>query len=195
MAYSRSSVTLIGEKVRSVSTSTRGLAAISDTRHRHRLASVVVLAAIPSACGITSAEPSSLEATLRPVVIEHMQKIKVPGLVVSVQTPDRGSWRAALGVDDTATQAPMDVANHMRVGSIIKSFTATVILQLAQEGKLALDDPLAPYFPGFDTNGLGHNGQISGFMSQAARRESDGTIIVVLTNLTMAPDTSEPAPV
>ena len=167
---------------------------MSDTRHRHRLASVV-LAAIPSACGITSAEPSSLEATLRPVVIEHMQKMKVPGLVVSVQTPDRGSWRAALGVDDTATQAPMDVANHMRVGSIIKSFTATVILQLGQEGKLALDDPLAPYFPGFDTNGLGHNGQISGFMSQAARRESDGTIIVVLTNLTMAPDTSEPAPV
>jgi D-alanyl-D-alanine carboxypeptidase len=32
-------------------------------------------------------------------------------------------------------------------------------------------------------------------MSQAARRESDGTIIVVLTNLTMAPDTGEPATV
>jgi D-alanyl-D-alanine carboxypeptidase len=58
-------------------------------------------------------------------------------------------------------------------------------------------DPHAKYGLGVvDINGLvGHNGQISGFMSQAARRESDGTIIVVLTNLTMAPDTSEPATV
>jgi D-alanyl-D-alanine carboxypeptidase len=32
-------------------------------------------------------------------------------------------------------------------------------------------------------------------MSQAARRQADGTIIVVLTNLTAAPDNSEPATV
>jgi CubicO group peptidase (beta-lactamase class C family) len=46
----------------------------------------------------------------------------------------------------------MDVADHMWVGSITKSLTATVILQLAQEGTLALDAPLAPYFPEVDTN-------------------------------------------
>ena len=58
-------------------------------------------------------------------------------------------------------------------------------------------DPNAKYGLGVvDINGLvGHNGEISGYMSRAARRETDGTIIVVLTNLTMAPDTGEPATV
>jgi D-alanyl-D-alanine carboxypeptidase len=55
-------------------------------------------------------------------------------------------------------------------------------------------DPHAKYGLGVvDINGLvGHNGEISGYMSQAARRESDGTMIVVLSNLMIAPDNSEP---
>lgn len=117
---------------------------------------IVVLAITLSACGTNTATPSqspSLEGTLRPVVTELMENMQIPGLIVHVQTPDRGTWQAALGVSDTSTQAPMDVADHVRAGSITKSFTATVILQLAQEGKLALDDPLAPYLPGVDTNG------------------------------------------
>ncbi|WP_280834897.1 serine hydrolase domain-containing protein [Mycolicibacterium frederiksbergense] len=100
-----------------------------------------------------AAEPSSLEATLLPVVTGYMQEMHIPGVLVAVQTPDRGSWQAALGVSDTATQQPMNLADHMRVGSITKSLTATVILQLAQEGRLGLDDPLALYFPGVNTNG------------------------------------------
>lgn len=121
-------------------------------------ASVAVLALTVPAFGIANAEPPSaelslLESTLLPVVTQQMERMHIPGLLVSVQTPDRGSWQAALGVADTATQAPMNLADHMRVGSITKSFTATVILQLAQEGKLRLDDPLAPYFPEVDTNG------------------------------------------
>ena len=56
-------------------------------------------------------------------------------------------------------------------------------------------DPHARYGLGVvDINGLvGHNGEISGFMSQTARRESDGTVIVVLSNLMIAPDLTEPA--
>jgi D-alanyl-D-alanine carboxypeptidase len=56
-------------------------------------------------------------------------------------------------------------------------------------------DPHARYGLGIvDINGLvGHNGEISGFMSQAARRASDGTVIVVLSNLMIAPDLTEPA--
>jgi len=103
--------------------------------------------------GVAGASPASLEVILRPVVTEQMNRMQGPGLIVSVQTPDRGSWQAAFGVSDTTTRVPMDIADHVRVGSITKSFTATVILQLAQEGRLALDDQLAPYFPGFNTNG------------------------------------------
>lgn len=123
------------------------------SRH-HILIAAMVAVALSVACPAVAepADPASLEATLLPVVTAQMAKMHIPGLIVSVQTPDRGSWQAALGVSDVATRAPMDVSDHVRVGSITKSFTATVILQLAQGGRLGLDDPLAPYFPGVQTN-------------------------------------------
>ena len=118
---------------------------------RHHVWLAAVLAATLTTAPPAAAEPS-LEATLLPVVTEQMAKMGIPGVIVSVQTPDRGTWQAALGVSDIVTRTPMDVADHVRIGSITKSLTATVILQLAQEGRLRLDDPLAPYFPGIQTN-------------------------------------------
>lgn len=121
----------------------------------HRFAFVIVLVATLIAPGRADADPkqpSTLQATLLPVVTEQMAAMGIPGLIVSVQTPDGDSWQAALGVSDAVTRASMDIADHMRIGSITKSLTATVILQLAQEGRLRLDDPLAPYFPGVQTN-------------------------------------------
>ncbi|MDQ0893453.1 hypothetical protein [Agromyces ramosus] len=52
-----------------------------------------------------------------------------------------------------------------------------------------------PYGLGIsDFNGLvGHNGQISGYQTQATVRAADGTVIVVLTNVTQAPDLQYPA--
>jgi len=118
---------------------------------RHHLWIAALLAGTLTTAAPAAAEPS-LEATLLPVVTGQMVKMGIPGVIVSVQTPDRGSWQAALGVSDIITRTPMDVADHVRIGSITKSLTATVILQLAQEGRLRLDDPLAPYFPGVQTN-------------------------------------------
>lgn len=119
---------------------------------RHHVWIAALLAAGLTTAGPATAEPPSLKAILLPVVTEQMSKMGIPGLIVSVQTPDRGAWQAALGVSDVATRAPMDVADHVRVGSITKSMTATVILQLAQDGRLRLDDPLQPFFPGVQTN-------------------------------------------
>lgn len=121
----------------------------------HHMLIAAMVAVTLTAAGPAVAEPAesdSLEARLLPVVAAQMAKMQIPGLIVAVQTPDRGTWQAAFGVSDVATGAPMDVAHHVRIGSITKSLTATVILQLAQEGRLRLDDPLAPYFPGVQTN-------------------------------------------
>lgn len=90
---------------------------------------------------------------LRPIVTDQMAAMQVPGVVVAVTTPTQGEWKAALGTSDTATGVPMDVADHLRIGSITKTMTATVILQLADEGKVSLDAPLTTYLPGAATNG------------------------------------------
>ena len=123
------------------------------SRLRIAIAATLVLALTsPNSAAAEPEGPSSLQARLLPLVTAQMTAMGIPGLIVSVQAPGGASWQAALGVSDVATGAPMDVADHMRIGSITKSLTATVILQLAQEGRLRLDDPLAPYFPGVQTN-------------------------------------------
>jgi D-alanyl-D-alanine carboxypeptidase len=62
-----------------------------------------------------------------------------PGVIVGVRTP-KGTWTAAYGIADPATQAPMRVGMHPRIGSVTKTVTGTVVMQLAQQGKLSLDD-------------------------------------------------------
>jgi D-alanyl-D-alanine carboxypeptidase len=53
----------------------------------------------------------------------------------------------AAGYSNLATHAPSQTNQVFRIGSITKTFTATVILQLAQQGKLSLSDPLSKYEP------------------------------------------------
>ena len=43
---------------------------------------------------------------------------------------------------------PVSTTDHARFGSITKSMTATIILQLVQEGLLTLDDPVSKFVPG-----------------------------------------------
>jgi D-alanyl-D-alanine carboxypeptidase len=89
-----------------------------------------------------------LEACLVPVVTAAMQELQVPGVIIGVWIPGEKPWTAALGTANLATGVPLTLADRMRIGSITKTFTGTVILQLADEGKLALDDTIARYVPG-----------------------------------------------
>jgi D-alanyl-D-alanine carboxypeptidase len=58
------------------------------------------------------------------------------------------SWEGRCGVADVRTGAPVPVGARFRIGSVTKAFTATVVLQLAAEGRLHLDAPLSRYLPG-----------------------------------------------
>jgi D-alanyl-D-alanine carboxypeptidase len=77
-----------------------------------------------------------------------MASLRVPGAIVLVDVPSVGTWIAGLGTDDLATGSPMNVDDHVRIGSITKTLTATVILQLVDEGKVQLDAPVARYLTG-----------------------------------------------
>src|SRR6476620_11747935 len=48
---------------------------------------------------------------------------------------------------DGAERKPLDAASRFRIGSITKMFTAVMILQLVEEGKLKLNDTLDKFFP------------------------------------------------
>lgn len=67
-----------------------------------------------------------------------------PGAIVGVQTRE-GRWTSAYGLADPAVGVPMAVGMHTRIASLTKMYTGTILLQLAQEGALSLDDTVDRY--------------------------------------------------
>jgi D-alanyl-D-alanine carboxypeptidase len=94
-----------------------------------------------------AAKPPLFVAKLRPLLLARMQQLRIPGAIVYVDDPGQGSWTTALGIGNLASRQPMQVNNFMRIGSITKTMTATVILQLVDQHKLGLDDPVSTYQP------------------------------------------------
>ena len=91
-------------------------------------------------------EPAYASA-LRRAMVQAMKDNAVPGMVILVRSP-KGDWATVLGTAEIGTSKPWTLGDHFRIGSNTKTMTGTVILQLAQEGKLALTDPVAKYVPG-----------------------------------------------
>jgi D-alanyl-D-alanine carboxypeptidase len=71
----------------------------------------------------------------------------IPGVTLAIQ---RGKQKLAIarGVSDRATAAPISPDHRVRMASVAKSFVASVVLQLVDEKKLALDDTLGQWLPG-----------------------------------------------
>ncbi|MFD9940976.1 serine hydrolase domain-containing protein [Nonomuraea sp. NPDC059023] len=56
-----------------------------------------------------------------------------------------GGWTAAAGARSLGSPAPARADGHFRIGSVTKTFAATVIMQLVDEGKVRLDAPVSTY--------------------------------------------------
>lgn len=92
-----------------------------------------------------AASPSAHYAAAAAAVFEKVEKF-APSVVVGVRSP-KGTWTKAYGTADLVTGAPATVDMRQRIGSITKTFTGTVVLQLADQGKLSLDAPIDDYVP------------------------------------------------
>jgi D-alanyl-D-alanine carboxypeptidase len=69
----------------------------------------------------------------------------VPGAVVAVWAPGKGSFVKGVGDSNIAPKTPMALDDKFRIGSNTKTFVITVLLQLVDEKKLSLDDPLSKF--------------------------------------------------
>ncbi|GAA1964071.1 serine hydrolase domain-containing protein [Kitasatospora viridis] len=72
----------------------------------------------------------------------------VPGVLAAVRDQAGRTRTYAAGVGDLATGAKVPRDGEVRIGSVTKTFTAVVVLQLAGEGRIRLDDPVETYLPG-----------------------------------------------
>ncbi|MFG3493287.1 serine hydrolase domain-containing protein [Streptomyces sp. NPDC047972] len=89
-----------------------------------------------------------LTARLDRTIAEVREQAGIPGVVVGVWMPGKGSYVHAAGVADKATGRPMFADSFVRIGSETKTFTVTALLQLVDEGRVGLDDPIARYVRG-----------------------------------------------
>lgn len=76
-----------------------------------------------------------------------------PGVAVIVVDDGKVVYSAGQGLADVGAGRKITPATVFRLGSITKQFTAAVILQLAEEGKLSLADPLSRFIPGYPKPG------------------------------------------
>jgi len=87
------------------------------------------------------------KAELQDLLDKQVKLQEIPGMVMSVRLAD-GSviWGASGYVDPTGNER-WSANTPSLIGSITKTFTAVVVMQLVEEGKLSLDDTVDIWFP------------------------------------------------
>ena len=113
---------------------------------------VMVLALLLTACGMPEAKPTSTAAPptpepelpfareLQDALDSGLEEYGGMGISVAIIVPGYKTWTGVSGVSHGTTPVTTDMP--FATGSITKNFTAAIILQLAEEGVLTLDDPL-----------------------------------------------------
>jgi D-alanyl-D-alanine carboxypeptidase len=91
-----------------------------------------------------------LNVTALEAAIADLPSADASGALVRVtkSTGSAGEWSGTSGEADLTTHAPVNPDGYFRIGSVTKAFTAVMVLQLAQEHRIDLNQPVQRYLPG-----------------------------------------------
>lgn len=118
-------------------------------RHVVLLAALAAAAAAALAVMVASRDTSPARPELDRILVELTTgpgRI-APGATAFVEGP-QGEWTSAVGVSDIEKRTPMQPDARMRLESVSKAWTATVVLQLVGLGELRLEDTVEQWLPG-----------------------------------------------
>jgi D-alanyl-D-alanine carboxypeptidase len=104
---------------------------------------------------VSSQPPAGLQQAADQLVADG-----VPGVIIMTRRGQQVS-NVVAGLADKATGQPMQPQDKVRIGSITKTFVATVVLQLAAERWLSLNDSVQKWLPGVITGHGYHPAQIT----------------------------------
>lgn len=122
-----------------------------------KLLPALIASALLSACACAPPRPASItrgdySATkdyASQLIRYEMKQNAVQGLSIALVDDQRVVWTEGFGLADQEKNIPATADTLYRVGSISKLFTATAAMQLAEQGKLDIDQPLQKYIPNF----------------------------------------------
>ncbi|MFF5719188.1 serine hydrolase domain-containing protein [Streptomyces buecherae] len=144
----------------------RGPRPARDRARAHRRGAAVVTAVVGAVLGVAcalpataAAEPAAARGDHRATqeAIDAVVARGVPGVVAGA-SDGRATWAGRSGTADLRSGLPRQADERFRVGSITKTFTATVLLQLVAEDRLSLDDTVHHWLPDL-VRGNGHDGE------------------------------------
>jgi len=132
----------------------------STSKIRMVLSSIAVAGLLMASGSSISAQPAASRVAADPDVLGaerlfsawlegQMLERGLPGVAVGVVADQDLVWSTGFGFADTAAKTRMVSATKFRMASHSKLFTATAVMQLREQGKLRLDDPVAKYLPWF----------------------------------------------
>jgi D-alanyl-D-alanine carboxypeptidase len=118
------------------------------------VAILVAVAVVPAPA--PAAGPDRLTGSLPRLraAADRLVAAGAPGVVVLVRDEQR-AVRLVRGFADRDRKVPMQATDRFRVGSVTKTFVATLVLQLAGDGRLSLDDTVEHWLPGLVPGGQG----------------------------------------
>ena len=94
---------------------------------------------VPAAQTSDLTDSKTIEALLDPVFAERMEKLHVPGAVISIVKDGKLIFTKGYGVADIENRTPVVPDKTIfRIGSITKVFTALAVMQVADRGKIKL---------------------------------------------------------
>ena len=97
---------------------------------------------------------------------------RIPGAIMLIQQHGQPVYFKNFGVRDVATRLPMTADTIFRLYSMSKPITSVAAMMLVEDGKLALDDPVAKYIPAF-----------AGVKVGVEKRDQDGKRLIALEPL------------
>ncbi len=91
---------------------------------------------------------TALTTTLTAEVADAQRRWRTPGLFVGVSRDSELLWSGHVGLARLDPPTPAGDDTQVMIGSITKTFTALLVMQLRDEGRLTLEDPLGTWLPG-----------------------------------------------
>jgi D-alanyl-D-alanine carboxypeptidase len=86
------------------------------------------------------------QSALQAMLDKNAKELLIPGAIILLRTP-QGEFTVTYGTTSLKATIPPSADTHFRAASNTKTMTAAIIMQLAQENKLTLDDPVSKYVP------------------------------------------------
>ncbi len=151
---------------------------------------IIVLLLLPLAITAQKNYPQQLDQ-----YVQAAYKVKDFNGAVLVMQKGKAVYKKAFGPADREWNVSNTVETKFRIGSVTKQFTAACILQLAEQGKLGLDDQLSKYIPDYPkgdsitihmllnhTSGIKNYTDIPDFFPKAALPLSHDSMIAMFKN-------------